>query len=185
MVITQPLPRPRSVALPAGTGHRRGRAPPSPPPSPRPDDGPALPCRLLPRHRQAAPSIQESLLTMSLLAQTSRASTGPNSLGLVPRAPSPALAPPSHSPLPLQEASQTTTAQSPCRTCQCRSPLPKQQPSSRSRNPESRTPSRSGYSRVTFTWTKYPRTPGVSWGNWSQAAPVAAIWGPRLDPTTS
>merc|ERR1712000_96394 len=90
-------------------------------------------CRPLSR-RQALPSTQDTLLTMLLAAQTSKASTGPSSLGLEPKAPSPGpRAPPSpwRAPLPEMEGCMclTTIAPSQCPTCPCRSPSRRLPPS--------------------------------------------------------
>ena len=92
MVMTQFLPH----LLPwvdgiAGKSRRRRRAPVL-----------LLPCRLPVAvlasclhhsHRQAPLSIQELLLTMPLLDQISKVSTGLSSLGLEPKVPSPAPVP--------------------------------------------------------------------------------------------
>lgn len=118
--------------------------------------GPASTCPPHPlMHRQAASSIQESLLTVPLLEQTSLASIGPSSLDPAPRAPSPgpALPFPSTAPVltPPREPCRCMTAQSPSPTCRS---LPRRRlrSSPSSRNAPSQMRSRRESSRVTFTW---------------------------------
>lgn len=121
------------------------------------DADPAFICRRPLSHRQATSSIQESLLTMPLLEQTSMASIGPNSLDPAPRAPSPEPARPflfrAAAPILLREPCPTMTVQSPFPTCHS---LPHRRPllDPSSQSAPSPMLSKREFSRATFTWTE-------------------------------
>src|SRR5687768_3474302 len=106
---------------------------------------------LPPFHRQAPLSIQELLLTMPLLDQINRASTGLSSLGREPRVPSPEPALLSRSLHPLHAAACNTIGRSQSLIClNPRSRLLLQSPNLSGGSPMH---SRRESSRVTSTWT--------------------------------
>lgn len=121
------------------------------------DVDPAFICHRLLFHRQATSSIQESLLTMPLLEQTSMASIGPSSLDPAPRAPSPEPALPFLSkalaPILLREPCRTMTAQSPSPTCHSL-PYRRLLLSLSSQSAPSPMLFKREFSRATFTWTE-------------------------------
>jgi hypothetical protein len=141
----------RAVQADAEARSPKGPVPTSPRRWPSAEE--VLACR--PRHfsRQAWQDIRDSVLTIPR-AQTSKASTGPSSSDLAPRALSllaralPSLQPPAL--LPEMEAC-ITTVPNPSPTCRS----PRLRLRHRSLRPRSLMHSRSASSRATSTWTKH------------------------------